>query len=101
MGDSTNEAAGLLWYHATRMCPRRAARLVVTSLLMNLAAGCSPSPDELYSRGMADFKAGKSGGGTADLELRYNIPVDQLDLPATARTNRQAGIEFSLPGGGR
>jgi len=32
---------------------------------------------------------------------RRDIPVDQLDLPATARANRKAGIVFSLPGGGR
>ena len=32
---------------------------------------------------------------------RRDIPVDQLDLSATARLNREAGIEFSLPGGGR
>jgi hypothetical protein len=26
------------------------------------------------------------------------IPVDQIDLEATARANRQAGVEFSVPG---
>jgi hypothetical protein len=40
----------------------------VACLALLLAAGCSPSPDELYSRGMADFKAGKTGAGTSDLE---------------------------------
>jgi hypothetical protein len=31
-------------------------------------AGCAPSVDELYSRGMAAFKAGKADAGTEDLE---------------------------------
>jgi hypothetical protein len=32
---------------------------------------------------------------------RREIPVDQIDLAATAKANRAAGVEFSLPGGGR
>jgi hypothetical protein len=50
--------------------PRRPGfRPTLSALLIGLAAsGCSPSPDELYSRGMADFKAGKTESGTADLE---------------------------------
>jgi len=33
-------------------------------------------------------------------QQRHEIPVDQIDLAATAKANRNAGIEFSLPGGG-
>jgi hypothetical protein len=44
-----------------------APRLLVAAVVV-LTAACSPSPDELYSRGMADFKAGKTGSGTSDLE---------------------------------
>jgi hypothetical protein len=44
------------------------ATVALVALVLGLFAGCSPSPDELYSRGMADFKAGKAGSGTADLE---------------------------------
>jgi hypothetical protein len=29
-----------------------------------------------------------------------DIPVDQIDLDATAKVNRDAGVEFGLPGGG-
>jgi len=29
---------------------------------------------------------------------RHDIPVDQIDLSATARANLQAGVEFSVPG---
>jgi hypothetical protein len=29
---------------------------------------------------------------------RRDIPVDQIDLNATAKVNLQAGVEFSLPG---
>ena len=32
---------------------------------------------------------------------RQDIPVDQIDLAATAKVNRDAGVEFALPGGGR
>ncbi len=42
--------------------------LLVAGLVWVAAAGCSPSPDELYSRGMAAFKAGKTDSGTSDLE---------------------------------
>lgn len=28
---------------------------------------------------------------------RRDIPVDQIDIPATARLNRQSGVDFSLP----
>jgi hypothetical protein len=45
-----------------------APRLLVVVVALGLITACSPSPDELYSRGMADFKAGKTGSGTADLE---------------------------------
>jgi len=45
-----------------------APRLLAVAVVFALTAACSPSPDELYSRGMADFKAGKTGSGTADLE---------------------------------
>ncbi len=34
-------------------------------------------------------------------QRRRDIPVSQLDVEATVRANREAGIEFSLPGGGR
>jgi hypothetical protein len=30
-----------------------------------------------------------------------DIPVDQIDLPATVAVNREAGIEFALPGASR
>ena len=30
-------------------------------------------------------------------QRRHDIPVDQLDLVATARVNREAGVDFSLP----
>ncbi len=45
----------------------RGARLAA-GLVWVALAGCSPSPDELYSRGMAAFKAGKTDAGTTDLE---------------------------------
>lgn len=32
---------------------------------------------------------------------RREIPVDQIDLPATAATNRKAGVDFALPGASR
>lgn len=32
---------------------------------------------------------------------RRDIPVDQIDLAATEKANRAAGVEFALPGGGR
>ena len=32
---------------------------------------------------------------------RRDIPVDQIDLAATAKVNRDAGVEFSVPGNGR
>ncbi len=32
---------------------------------------------------------------------RRDIPVDQIDLAATEKANRSAGVEFSIPGGGR
>jgi len=36
------------------------------------------------------------------LDQRHrDIPVDQIDLTATARLNREAGIEFAIPGGSR
>lgn len=41
---------------------------VAAGLVWIALAGCSPAPDELYSRGMAAFKAGKTDAGTADLE---------------------------------
>ncbi len=41
---------------------------VAAGLVWVTMFGCSPSPDELYSRGMAAFKAGKTDAGTADLE---------------------------------
>ncbi|MES1164653.1 MAG: hypothetical protein ABUR63_02755 [Verrucomicrobiota bacterium] len=41
---------------------------LVAAGLSLLWAGCAPSPDELYSRGMAAFKAGKADAGTEDLE---------------------------------
>ena len=51
------------------MPPRSGPGLALFGLVIGLgAAACSPSPDELYSRGMADFKAGKTESGTADLE---------------------------------
>jgi len=53
------------------MPPRCGARVAFAGLIgfvLSVAAGCSPSPDELYSRGMADFKGGKTESGTADLE---------------------------------
>jgi len=31
---------------------------------------------------------------------RIEIPVDQLDLAATAKANRDAGVDFQLPGSG-
>ncbi|HET6206599.1 MAG TPA: hypothetical protein VFD98_07300 [Terracidiphilus sp.] len=34
-------------------------------------------------------------------QRRRDIPVDQIDLPATAAVNREAGIEFTLPGSSR
>jgi hypothetical protein len=43
-------------------------RSLTAGLIVVALAGCSPSPDELYSRGMAAFKAGKTDAGTADLE---------------------------------
>jgi hypothetical protein len=30
---------------------------------------------------------------------RRDIPVDQIDLAATSRANREAGVEFALPSG--
>jgi len=30
-----------------------------------------------------------------------DIPVDQIDLDATAKVNRDAGVDFALPGGSR
>jgi hypothetical protein len=41
---------------------------LVAVVLGLVGAGCAPSPDELYSRGMAAFKAGKTDAGTEDLE---------------------------------
>jgi hypothetical protein len=32
---------------------------------------------------------------------RSEIPVAELDLPATAKVNREAGIDFKLPGTSR
>jgi hypothetical protein len=32
---------------------------------------------------------------------RQEIPVDQIDLAATAKVNRDAGVSFALPGGSR
>ena len=29
------------------------------------------------------------------------IPVSELDLPATVAQNREAGVDFQLPGAGR
>jgi hypothetical protein len=46
---------------------RLAAGLVL--LVPLLAAACGPSLDELYSRGMDAFKAGKTEAGTKDLEM--------------------------------
>lgn len=43
-------------------------RSLAAALALMALAGCSPSPDELYSRGMAAFKAGQADRGTADLE---------------------------------
>lgn len=37
-------------------------------LFLFAVASCGASPDELYSRGMAAFKAGKTDAGTKDLE---------------------------------
>jgi hypothetical protein len=35
------------------------------------------------------------------LDQQYRaIPVDQIDLAATAKANRDAGVDFSLPSGG-
>jgi hypothetical protein len=34
-------------------------------------------------------------------QRRQDIPVDQIDLAATARVNRDAGVSFALPGGSR
>jgi len=50
----------------TAFAPRGGLALLAGLTL--LSAGCGPSPDELYSRGMAAFKAGKTEAGTADLE---------------------------------
>jgi len=30
-------------------------------------------------------------------EHRHNIPVDQLDIAATAKTNQEAGVDFQVP----
>ncbi|HVT08060.1 MAG TPA: hypothetical protein VHO67_11420 [Polyangia bacterium] len=51
----------------TAPAPRGGLALVAAGLTL-FWAGCAPSPDELYSRGMAAFKAGKTDAGTADLE---------------------------------
>lgn len=51
----------------TASAPRGACR-VASFVALAALAGCSPSPDELYSRGMAAFKAGKNDAGTRDLE---------------------------------
>jgi len=32
---------------------------------------------------------------------RRDIPVDQIDVAATARANQAAGVDFAIPGGGR
>jgi hypothetical protein len=32
---------------------------------------------------------------------RQDIPVDQIDIAATAKVNRDAGVSFALPGGSR
>ncbi|HXU62063.1 MAG TPA: hypothetical protein VN962_10200 [Polyangia bacterium] len=50
----------------TAFSPR--GRSLAAGLVLVALAGCSPSPDEAYSRGMAAFKAGKADAGTADLE---------------------------------
>lgn len=34
-----------------------------------------------------------------DGERRREIPLDQLDLPLTERTNRDAGVDFAVPAG--
>jgi hypothetical protein len=34
-------------------------------------------------------------------QQRHEIPVDELDLPATQKLNRAAGVEFQLPGGAK
>jgi hypothetical protein len=34
-------------------------------------------------------------------QRRHDIPVDQIDLAATAKVNRDAGVSFALPGGSR
>jgi hypothetical protein len=34
-------------------------------------------------------------------QRRQDIPVDQIDLEATAKANRDAGVSFALPGGSR
>jgi hypothetical protein len=34
-------------------------------------------------------------------QRRQDIPVDQIDLAATAKVNRDAGVSFALPGGSR
>jgi len=51
----------------TAPAPRGVLAWVAAGLSL-LAAACAPSPDELYSRGMAAFKAGKTDAGTQDLE---------------------------------
>lgn len=51
----------------TAPAARRGVALVAVGVGL-LWAGCAPSPDELYSRGMAAFKAGKTEAGTEDLE---------------------------------
>ncbi|HXU61271.1 MAG TPA: hypothetical protein VN962_06180, partial [Polyangia bacterium] len=50
----------------TAFAPR--GRSLAAGLVLAALAGCSPSPDEQYSRGMAAFKAGKADAGTGDLE---------------------------------
>ena len=56
----------------TAFAPR--GRSLAAGLVLVALAGCSPSPDELYSRGMAAFKAGKADAGTADLVFVGEAP---------------------------
>ena len=72
---------------------------------MPAAAGTNPAPEELTT---LIFKDGRPPLQIRNYALTrtalyltgaqtYEIPVDQIDLPATVLVNQQAGISFRLP----
>ncbi len=76
----------------------RGGLALVAAGLSLFCAGCAPSPDELYSRGMAAFKAGKTAAGTDDLEAFVGKKCGGGEQPRCRRAYLTLGHSYEKRG---